>query len=469
MIGEYKMEKIVADIDKAVSDEMEVQLQEVNILHISDLHFGVGKTTSKKELYREQRREMIDSLISQLCSYKDSIGHWKPDVVVVSGDLAFRGKSLEYTQYKEDFYNTIKDGFGLDDDCIVVCPGNHDVIRKNTITGKTASGKDILYPRPENKGDSIGNELKGLRKLDEDSLCRELIGDSIKKPLAKHFHDYIEVCCEGDPQKLVRLQIPKKWPWVHFAVLNSAWDCRDDQDEGKLRVGLDFLKEILQQSKSVGPEDSVICALFHHPHIEIDIDDGKGGRKTCNWLTSSEQHPFNRGDDCFVNRLNNSVKCIMNGHVHEEKTPTYLGNDAQTGFWSICGTLLSNDTSTYHCRVIKIRRGGSLSYIDLSNTSGDTSGDWKISFHPGNRVDRELLKRESLVKEKMSMIQNTSRETLLSSNETLELFAWFASHVVAATVSNSELIDFLFEHFLKETILHKNNDVYTLRRRRKEQ
>lgn len=107
-----------------------------------------------------------------------------------------------------------------------------------------------------------------------------------------HFHDYIIECCEGNPQNLVRLHIPKEWPWVHFAILNSAWDCRDDDDEGKLRIGLDFLNELLNTSYSQKTEGAIICAIFHHPHMQINIDNGQGGRRICNWLTPSEQSPI---------------------------------------------------------------------------------------------------------------------------------------------------------------------------------
>ncbi len=384
-------------------------------------------------------------------------------MVVVSGDLAFRGDLDEYHQFKEDFYDVIKKGFDIEDDCIVVCPGNHDIIRDNTVICKTPKGKKILYPRPDSEKDSVGDELESLRKYGEDIICREIIGETVDDHHAVHFHDYIMECCEGNPQNLVRLHIPEKWPWVHFAILNSAWDCRDNDDEGKLRIGLDFLNELLNTSCSHETEGKIICALFHHPHMRIDIDNGHGKRRRCNWLTPSEQSPTCRGGDCFVNRLNNNVKCIMNGHVHEEMEPKYLGNELQTGFWSICGTLFSNDTSLYHCRVIKIRRGGSLSYIDLTNADGNPSGDWTISFKPGNPTDRELLKREEKIKEKLQN-KEEFQELSLDSPELLEWFyQTLLSHVPLMPL-NSELICGIFDFFLKEM---QQCNIHILRRRRR--
>ena len=366
------------------------QVQEVNILHISDLHFGCGG--ERVELFNNQRKRLICSLVQKLCEYYDDFGSWKPDIVVVSGDLAYHGQSAEYSQYVKDFYEVVKNGFGIEDDCIIVCPGNHDVIRKNRIIGKTATGKPLYYPRPLGRGEHIGDELNQLREINEEYICRNQIGNNINRPRAKHFKEYIKACCDNEPQKIVRLQIPQKWPWVHFAVLNSAWDCQDDEDEGKLRIGLDFLNELLYSSDEKGVDNAIICAVFHHPHMEIDIDNGEGGRKVCNWLTSSEQYPTEYGGDCFVKRLNESVKCIMNGHVHEQRRPEYLGKvDREKGFWSVCGTLISNDTPQYHCRVIKIRRDGCLSYTDLSSSLGETRFEWNISSHYGSDYDKIIF------------------------------------------------------------------------------
>lgn len=370
------------------SKEYDIKVQEVNILHISDLHFGCGG--ERVELFNNQRKRLICSLVQKLCDYYDDFGSWKPDIVVVSGDIAYRGFAEEYEIYINDFYKVIKSGFGIEDDCIIVCPGNHDVIRKNKIVGRTATGAPMYYPRPSDIkiNANIGDELNELRQYNEEHIDRKQICNNINRPRARHFRDYIRACCNNAPQDIVRLHIPQKWPWVHFAVLNSAWDCQDDHDEGKLRIGLDFLDEIINNSDAKGINDTIICAVFHHPHMEIDINNGKGGRKICNWLARSEQYPTETGGDCFVNRLNDSVKCIMNGHVHEQKKPVYLGKvNRENGFWSVCGTLISNDTPLYHCRVIKIRRDGSLSYIDLSSSKGETCFDWDISSHYGSSHD----------------------------------------------------------------------------------
>ena len=51
-----------------------MHIEEVNILHISDLHFGIGETDREKSNYRRQRQSMISSLVKELKTYRDEHG-----------------------------------------------------------------------------------------------------------------------------------------------------------------------------------------------------------------------------------------------------------------------------------------------------------------------------------------------------------------------------------------------------------
>lgn len=438
--------------------------EEVNILHISDLHFGVGKTDREKINYRKQRKSMITSLISELCTYRNQVGQWKPDIVVVSGDIAFRGVSSEYDEYIEDFYEVIKDpekGFGLDEDCIIECPGNHDLIREKTVVYNYGK-KKILFARPNKKKEnaSIGSELDPVVECGYAKLNRDNIGNDINTPLLSFFHDYIVARCGGDFQRIVRLQTPKKWPWVNFVVLNSAWDCRENDeygnDEGRLRVGLSFLEDLLPPSEEIKKKkDAIFCAVFHHPFLALTTDDGKGGKIEQNWLAASEQFSIHDGEDCFADRVK-TLKCIMNGHVHSALDPQYVGHEAQTGFWSVCGTLISDDTSKYHCRVIKIGRNGSIYHLDLENTfRGVADSDpWKISCKPGNYVDEQLRKRDEEWRKELEF-KDTIMDIIATKNQEQlkSLLSIIISRIFPEIIIDSEFIDKMIELFIKDNTL----------------
>lgn len=86
--------------------------EEVNILHLSDLHFEIEKSDKKVYKINEKRQEkVIKSLIDTL---KDDLRvpvDWKPDVVVISGDIGWTGNIVEYKKYEKIFLEPLLKGF----------------------------------------------------------------------------------------------------------------------------------------------------------------------------------------------------------------------------------------------------------------------------------------------------------------------------------------------------------------------
>jgi 3',5'-cyclic AMP phosphodiesterase CpdA len=81
------------------------------ILHISDLHFG-----------KTHNPNVAKDLLADLGDIDP-----KPNVVVVSGDLSWRGERSSLEQAKS-FLDNIKEKCGIsDEDAIIVVPGNHDL------------------------------------------------------------------------------------------------------------------------------------------------------------------------------------------------------------------------------------------------------------------------------------------------------------------------------------------------------
>ena len=95
---------------------------EINILHLSDIHFKKDME-GKYPLYPQKvGRWMIDSIKQHL---DENMG--KPDVVAVTGDIAFSGKEPEYEQAQK-FFGSLKSVLPADTVFMPV-PGNHDVDR----------------------------------------------------------------------------------------------------------------------------------------------------------------------------------------------------------------------------------------------------------------------------------------------------------------------------------------------------
>jgi DNA repair exonuclease SbcCD nuclease subunit len=95
--------------------------QRFQILHISDLHIK----DDPQEGF--DRRVVLDPLIERM---KQDLGKgYQPEIVVVTGDIAFKGVESEYALAKE-FFDDLLCALGLNDAQLFIVPGNHDVNRK---------------------------------------------------------------------------------------------------------------------------------------------------------------------------------------------------------------------------------------------------------------------------------------------------------------------------------------------------
>lgn len=66
----------------------------VNLLHLSDLHFGYDKDATAKA----QRSESLDLLVKEV---RKVGADWKPHILVISGNLTWQGKASGYGELAE--------------------------------------------------------------------------------------------------------------------------------------------------------------------------------------------------------------------------------------------------------------------------------------------------------------------------------------------------------------------------------
>ena len=65
------------------------------ILHLSDLHFGWNDSSPQK---CAERKSALNNLITRLSQLEV---HWKPTIVVISGDIGWSGKRGDYELAQE--------------------------------------------------------------------------------------------------------------------------------------------------------------------------------------------------------------------------------------------------------------------------------------------------------------------------------------------------------------------------------
>ncbi len=181
------------------------------ILHISDLHINT------KENF--DRSVVLDPLIERV--KEDLSNGLRPEIVIVTGDIADTGIKPEYDLAKEvfdDLLFTLK----ISNDRLFIVPGNHDVNRSKY------RPKDIpCYDNMKELNDELENEkyridlFKGM----EDYFT--FINTHYTHLKSKHgnlipFVSSYDADCK------------KK---IGIIGLNSAWMCRKSPDKGAIAIG----------------------------------------------------------------------------------------------------------------------------------------------------------------------------------------------------------------------------------------
>lgn len=181
------------------------------IIHLSDLHFG----NPDSHLRRTDINTALDSLLSQATHPNR--------MLVISGDITFRGQKIGYTDATEIIGKAVRHN-GINLQNVLVCPGNHDVVKE-----------DDGHPYFE----SFDIWSSGLR------------GDK-------------QCTFANNPVRLITNDIGD------FLLLNTAYSAEHD----KGTVNINDAKKLLKQLSSLASAPPKLrIAIAHHHMIPVQEDD----------------------------------------------------------------------------------------------------------------------------------------------------------------------------------------------------
>lgn len=332
----------------------------VNILHLSDLQFGITENNSGKSKVAIQSRETI--LEKRLIDYLNSgiPKEWKPDIVVISGDLAWGGTKGDYTKFAH-WLNKLMTTLDLPMNNLIVCTGNHDI-------NSTGANRNTR------------NGLVSIDKAQKELACNENTPEEHKE-IYDNFTEFIAFC-RGEIDSNVTITpleniLPdgsdgkflygfREIMGLRFNVLNTSWYCGNNKkkpdsvpDKENLWIGEEFVRDLEQNMLY---NDQFAVTVFHHPF---------------DWLNPIE------GDDNsnvkrFLLKLSDIILC---GHVHTQvREPTFEHNKSQI-FQS--GALWAGNQYTYESRIVRInKRTGLVRQLTLEYDSNSTHWEHKISVGP---------------------------------------------------------------------------------------
>jgi hypothetical protein len=230
----------------------------LNILHISDLHFGLepatdGKITSSSV---DRRNSALKKLIEEISKLNNT--EWKPNIIAITGDIGWKCNTTDYEQAGK-WLKKLMNAVGLNAKDVILCPGNHDVDR-NDVSRLT----------------TLGNIDEANRHLTKDD-----IGNFSRR--CEPFKNYVKFCCEFGIEPLENgvkdANPPSAYLYgyrsidgVIFIVLNSAWDCRNRQkpetDQANLWLGENLVLDIqssIEEKEEIEEIPNIKITLFHHP------------------------------------------------------------------------------------------------------------------------------------------------------------------------------------------------------------
>ncbi len=305
-------------------------------LHLSDWH---QKDHEDEQSNIVDRKKVLEKLIEDIKNRKNisnKLSHI--DFIVFSGDLAFSGKTEEYTLAKKTLFEQVLQATDLDSDKLFIVPGNHDLYRG---TFKD----DIDYP--ERLAKSFGTH----QEFQTENHIKEVLSILYKRELLlKPFSNFINFVQEYNNQI--------QPGYASYKILNNI--------KGK-KVGLLGLNSSLISGRKINPNDpnekiKEQGKLFIG---EDQFDSGLKEIKDCDIKIAIMHHPVNWLNDEleFESKIDQSLRkfdFVLCGHRHKS-------NAVQVD--SLAGQYLTiNAGASYSSR--KYSNGYNFVHFDPANQTG---------------------------------------------------------------------------------------------------
>ena len=271
-------------------------MERTTILHISDFHI---RHTSGKTFDQDV---VLQPLIERVQKDREEIG-LKPELIFVTGDLSFRGKTSELETAKE-FLDQLCQALDLTETQLFVVPGNHDVDRNRYRPNDVPKYNSMAelnreLAHPEYLADLLKGQAEYFDFMDQHY--------SHLRPLGENLVPFVQ---SYQTQSGRRLGI---------MGLNSAILCRCSPDKGLAALGEYQLQKAKDALAALDPCD-LNMACFHHP-----VD----------WLWLDDQDIARTHLDEFL---------IFTGHLHKGAAGYLHDSDGQFFLSSAGGAYLGSDS-----------------------------------------------------------------------------------------------------------------------------
>lgn len=226
---------------KEIANMPETATKPIYILHLSDIHLG---TVDQGSIYYNQLQ----------LDLKQNLKLDKLDYLIISGDIANKSTTDEYEAAFE-LVNNIKLGFKVENEQVIIVPGNHDLSwdLSEEAYVYVASHK-LPSPLPEDYVQIPGGALRRDK-------------DKYKKRFDNFANFYRKVCGnKAYPSDYEDQAVLHTFPdhKALFLALNSAWDI-DHLNTNRANINQVALGKAISDSTKDSFKDWLKIAIWHHP------------------------------------------------------------------------------------------------------------------------------------------------------------------------------------------------------------
>lgn len=310
----------------------------VRWLHLSDLHFRVGQTWDQ--------RTTLTALIRKLAELRDK--GLSPDLIFVTGDIAWSGKKDEYEQ-AERFFAQVMEVTEVPRERWFVVPGNHDVDRS------------LIGPFEKPILDSL-KSAGDVEKLLENKPTLNLLASRLSEFYAFTFR-FLGPARGWLPDKPWRVDSPEvNGVSVGVVQMNSTWaGGTDDDDRDRLIVGQAQVRDAL----TAVDDTHVRVALLHHPLVALREFD----RESIDGLLASKT----------------GTHFLLRGHLHKSKSLQTISPDGDY-FEISAGALYSTDTYPRAFNLVDLDLTAGRGDLHLFRYSDEGVGFWAADTQTYEKV-----------------------------------------------------------------------------------
>lgn len=228
----------------------QVPEQSLTWLHISDVHFETADSGTRRNYWAQDKvKETFIRDLPELLREE----HLEPDIVFLTGDVAFSGDRKEY-DIAVKFLDELRQRLPKPNVPIMLIPGNHDVCRsvaerysreeKDAQTFLASNQAIIEYMHSPKHAD---DRTRVFRRLDNFRAFTKRCKRFGQPLLDGH-------CAFSSVQSINGVG-------VGIAGMNSAWRCSSDADRGRVVLGVPQIDEAVKQLQDA----HLRVALVHHP------------------------------------------------------------------------------------------------------------------------------------------------------------------------------------------------------------